>query len=172
MNVPTAARAARASKTFDISDTSKGKHRPRAGIRRCDSTARATAGDVRRGRIESYCTRADGSAAITMEYLGVSPDGLKVELWSALEDDPGDALDSRAAACGDERGYAAASEAAARTTSDSRQFVRALAAMPEELAAQGYRAADPFDFFNIAASTLGIYRVDVDGEVYWPAGEE
>lgn len=40
MNVPTAARAARASKTFDISDTSKGKHRPRAGIRRCDSTAR------------------------------------------------------------------------------------------------------------------------------------
>ncbi len=44
--------------------------------------------------------------------------------------------------------------------------------MPEELAAQGYRAADPFDFFNIAASTLGIYRVDVDGEVYWPAGEE
>lgn len=45
MNVPTAARAARASKTFDISDTSKGKHRPRAGIRRCDSTARATAGD-------------------------------------------------------------------------------------------------------------------------------
>ena len=130
------------------------------------------AGFVRRGRIESYYTRADGSAAITMEYLGVSPDGLKVELWSALEDDPGDALDSRAAACGDERGYAAASEAAARTTSDSRQFVRALAAMPEELAAQGYRAADPFDFFNIAASTLGIYRVDVDGEVYWPAGEE
>ena len=97
------------------------------------------AGFVRRGRIESYYTRADGSAAITMEYLGVSPDGLKVELWSALEDDPGDALDSRAAACGDERGYAAASEAAARTTSDSRQFVRALAAMPEELAAQGYR---------------------------------
>ena len=85
------------------------------------------AGFVRRGRIESYYTRADGSAAITMEYLGVSPDGLKVELWSALEDDPGDALDSRAAACGDERGYAAASEAAARTTSDSRQFVRALA---------------------------------------------
>lgn len=41
-----------------------------------------------------------------------------------------------------------------------------------EQAAQGYRAADPFDFFNIAASTLGIYRVDVDGEVYWPAGEE
>lgn len=40
INVPTAARAARASKTFDISDTSKGKHRPRAGIRRCDSTAR------------------------------------------------------------------------------------------------------------------------------------
>lgn len=64
------------------------------------------AGFVRRGRIESYYTRADGSAAITMEYLGVSPDGLKVELWSALEDDPGDALDSRAAACGDERGYA------------------------------------------------------------------
>ena len=57
------------------------------------------AGFVRRGRIESYYTRADGSAAITMEYLGVSPDGLKVELWSALEDDPGDALDSRAAAC-------------------------------------------------------------------------
>ena len=53
------------------------------------------AGFVRRGRIESYYTRADGSAAITMEYLGVSPDGLKVELWSALEDDPGDALDSR-----------------------------------------------------------------------------
>ncbi len=51
MNVPTAARAARASKTFDISDTSKGKHRPRAGIRRCDSTARATAGDVRRPQI-------------------------------------------------------------------------------------------------------------------------
>ena len=41
MNVPTAARAARASKTFDISDTSKGKHRPRAGIRRCDSTSGA-----------------------------------------------------------------------------------------------------------------------------------
>ena len=40
INVPTAAKAARASKTFDISDTSKGKHRPRAGIRRCDSTAR------------------------------------------------------------------------------------------------------------------------------------
>lgn len=31
------------AQTFDISDTSKGKHRPRAGIRRCDSTARATA---------------------------------------------------------------------------------------------------------------------------------
>ena len=47
INVPTAAKAARASKTFDISDTSKGKHRPRAGIRRCDSTSRAAAGDVR-----------------------------------------------------------------------------------------------------------------------------
>ena len=57
------------------------------------------AGFVRRGRIESYYTRADGSAAITMEYFGVSPDGLKVELWSALEDDPDDSLDSRAAAC-------------------------------------------------------------------------
>lgn len=46
INVPTAARAARASKTFDISDTSKGKHRPRAGIRRCDSTPLAAAGDL------------------------------------------------------------------------------------------------------------------------------
>lgn len=68
--------------------------------------------------------------------------------------------------------WIAQSQAFAASSSDSRQFVRALAAMPEELAAQGYRAADPFDFFNIAASTLGIYRVDVDGEVYWPAGEE
>ena len=130
------------------------------------------AGFERRGRIESYYTRADGSAAITMEYFGVSPDGLKVELWSALEDNPDDALDSRAAARGDDRGYVAAAEAAARTTADSRRFVRALAAMPDELAAQGYRAADPFDFFNIAAAALGIYRVDVDGEVYWPLGEE
>lgn len=40
--------AARASQTFDISDTSKGKHRPRAGIRRCDSTPLAAAGDVHR----------------------------------------------------------------------------------------------------------------------------
>ena len=51
INVPTAARAARASKTFDISDTSKGKHRPRAGIRRCDSTPLAAAGDVHRPQI-------------------------------------------------------------------------------------------------------------------------
>ena len=32
------------AQTFDISDTSKGKHRPRAGIRRCDSTPLAAAG--------------------------------------------------------------------------------------------------------------------------------
>ena len=40
---------------------------------------------IRRGRIESYYTRADGSAAITMECFGVSPNGLKVELWSSCD---------------------------------------------------------------------------------------
>lgn len=43
---------------------------------------------VRRGRIESYYTRADGAAAITMECFGVSPNGLKVELWSSCENSP------------------------------------------------------------------------------------
>ncbi|MFR7671295.1 MAG: hypothetical protein ACLU0O_12070 [Collinsella sp.] len=53
---------------------------------------------IRRGRIESYYTRADGSAAITMECFGVSPNGLKVELWSSCEDKPEDAVKNRAAA--------------------------------------------------------------------------
>ena len=75
---------------------------------------------VPRGRIESYYTRADGSAAITMECFGVSPSGLKVELWSSCEDSPEDAAENRKAvvdardADGDE--FGAAREAAARST--------------------------------------------------------
>lgn len=131
---------------------------------------------IRRGRIESYYTRADGSAAITMECFGVSPSGLKVELWSSCEDKPEDAVKNRAAAVdaydgeGDE--FGAAREAAARSTDDNRGLVRTIASMPAELADAGRAAADPYEFFEIAGAALGIYRVDVDGEVYWTLGEE
>lgn len=131
---------------------------------------------IRRGRIESYYTRADGSAAITMECFGVSPNGLKVELWSSCEDKPEDAVKNRAAAVdaydgeGDE--FGAAREAAARSTDDNRSLVRTIASMPAELADAGRAAADPYEFFEIAGAALGIYRVDVDGEVYWTLGEE
>lgn len=131
---------------------------------------------IRRGRIESYYTRADGSAAITMECFGVSPNGLKVELWSSCEDRPEDAVKNRAAAVdaydgeGDE--FGAAREAAARSTDDNRGLVRTIASMPAELADAGRAAADPYEFFEIAGAALGIYRVDVDGEVYWTLGEE
>lgn len=131
---------------------------------------------IRRGRIESYYTRADGSAAITMECFGVSPNGLKVELWSSCEDKPEDAVKNRAAAVdaydgeGDE--FGAAREAAARSTDDNRGLVRTIASMPAELADAGRAAADPYEFFEIAGASLGIYRVDVDGEVYWTLGEE
>lgn len=131
---------------------------------------------IRRGRIESYYTRADGSAAITMECFGVSPNGLKVELWSSCEDKPEDAVKNRAAAVdaydgeGDE--FGAAREAAARSTDDNRGLVRTIASMPAKLADAGRAAADPYEFFEIAGAALGIYRVDVDGEVYWTLGEE
>lgn len=131
---------------------------------------------IRRGRIESYYTRADGSAAITMECFGVSPNGLKVELWSSCEDKPEDAVKNRAAAVdaydgeGDE--FGAAREAAARSTDDNRGLVRTIASMPAELADAGRAAADPYEFFEIAGAALGIYRIDVDGEVYWTLGEE
>lgn len=131
---------------------------------------------IRRGRIESYYTRADGSAAITMECFGVSPNGLEVELWSSCEDKPEDAVKNRAAAVdaydgeGDE--FGAAREAAARSTDDNRGLVRTIASMPAELADAGRAAADPYEFFEIAGAALGIYRVDVDGEVYWTLGEE
>ena len=131
---------------------------------------------IRRGRIESYYTRADGSAAITMECFGVSPNGLKVELWSSCEDKPEDAVKNSAAAVdaydgeGDE--FGAAREAAARSTDDNRGLVRTIASMPAELADAGRAAADPYEFFEIAGAALGIYRVDVDGEVYWNLGEE
>lgn len=131
---------------------------------------------IRRGRIESYYTRADGSAAITMECFGLSPNGLKVELWSSCEDKPEDAVKNRAAAVdaydgeGDE--FGAAREAAARSTHDNRGLVRTIASMPAELADAGRAAADPYEFFEIAGAALGIYRVDVDGEVYWTLGEE
>lgn len=131
---------------------------------------------IRRGRIESYYTRADGSAAITMECFGVSPNGLKVELWSSCEDKPEDAVKNRAAAVdaydgeGDE--FGAAREAAARSTDDNRGLVRTIASMPAELADAGRAAADPYEFFEIAGAALGIYRVDVDGEVYWTLVEE
>lgn len=131
---------------------------------------------IRRGRIESYYTRADGSAAITMECFGVSPNGLKVELWSSCEDKPEDAVKNRAAAVdaydgeGDE--FGAAREAAARSTDDNRGLVRTIASMPAELADAGRAAADPYEFFEIAGAALGIYRVDVDGEAYWTLGEE
>jgi hypothetical protein len=131
---------------------------------------------IRRGRIESYYTRADGSAAITMECFGVSPNGLKVELWSSCEDKPEDAVKNRAAAVdaydgeGDE--FGAAREAAARSTDDNRGLVRTIASMPAELADAGRAAADPYEFFEIAGAALGIYRVDVDGEVYWTLAEE
>jgi len=131
---------------------------------------------VRRGRIESYYTRTDGAAAITMECFGVSPSGLKVELWSSCEDRPEDAAENRKAAVdaydadGDE--FGAAREAAARSTDDGRGLVRTIAAMPERLADAGRAAADPYEFFEIAGAELGIYRVDVDGEVYWSQDEE
>ena len=44
--------------------------------------------------------------------------------------------------------------------------------MPERLADAGRVAADPYEFFEIAGAELGIYRVDVDGEVYWSQAEE
>lgn len=131
---------------------------------------------IRRGRIEGYYTRADGSAAITMECFGVSPSGLKVELWSSCEDRPEDAAENRKAAVdaydadGDE--FGAAREAAARSTDDGRGLVRTIAAMPKRLADAGRAAADPYEFFEIAGAELGIYRVDVDGEVYWSQAEE
>lgn len=127
---------------------------------------------VRRGRVESYYTRADGSAAITMECFGVSPNGLKVELWSACEDTEEDAAKNRAAASSNTRVYGAAMEDAARLTDDGRILVRAIATMPERLANAGRVAADPYEFFEIAGAELGIYRVDLDGEVYWAAEDE
>lgn len=127
---------------------------------------------VRRGRIESYYTRADGGAAITMECFGVSPNGLKVELWSACEDTAEEAIGNRAAASSNARTYDAAMEAAARSTDDGRILIRAIATMPERLANAGRVAADPYEFFEIAGADLGIYRVDVDGEVYWAAEDE
>ena len=131
---------------------------------------------IRRGRIESYYTRADGSAAITMECFGVSPNGLKVELWSSCEDKPEDAVKNRAAAVdaydGEVDEFGAAREAAARSTDDNRGLVRTIASMPAELADAGRAAADPYEFFEIAGAALGIYRVDVDGEVYWTLAEE
>lgn len=127
---------------------------------------------VRRGRVESYYTRADGTAAITMECFGVSPNGLKVELWSACEDTEEDAAGNRAAASSNARVYGAAMEAAARSTDDGRILVRAIATMPERLANAGRVAADPYEFFEIAGAELGIYRVDLDGEVYWAAAED
>ena len=127
---------------------------------------------VRRGRVESYYTRADGSAAITMECFGVSPNGLKVELWSACEDTEEDAAKNRAAASSNARVYGAAMEDAARSTDDGRILVRAIATMPERLANAGRVAADPYEFFEIAGAELGIYRVDLDGEVYWAAEDE
>lgn len=127
---------------------------------------------VRRGRVESYYTRADGASAITMECFGVSPNGLKVELWSACEDTEEDATKNRAAASSNARVYGAAMEAAARSTDDGRILVRAIATMPERLANAGCVAADPYEFFEIAGAELGIYRVDLDGEVYWAAEDE
>ena len=53
-----------------------------------------------------------------------------------------------------------------------RGLVRTIAAMPERLANAGRVAADPYEFFEIAGAALGIYRVDVDGEVYWTPSEE
>lgn len=111
-----------------------------------------------------------------MECFGVSPSGLKVELWSSCEDRPEDAAENRKAAVdaydadGDE--FGAAREAAARSTDDNRGLVRTIASMPAELADAGRAAADPYEFFEIAGAALGIYRVDVDGEVYWSQGEE
>lgn len=129
---------------------------------------------VRRGRVESYYTRADGAAAITMECFGVSPNGLKVELWSACEDTAEDASKNRAEANSNARvyGFDAATEAAARSVDNGRVLVRAIATMPERLANAGRVAADPYEFFEIAGAELGIYRVDLDGEVYWAAEDE
>ena len=111
-----------------------------------------------------------------MECFGVSPSGLKVELWSSCEDKPEDAVKNRAAAVnaydGEMDEFGAAREAAARSTDDNRGLVRTIASMPAELADAGRAAADPYEFFEIAGAALGIYRVDVDGEVYWTLGEE
>ena len=63
-------------------------------------------------------------------------------------------------------------EDAARSTDDGRILVRAIATMPERLANAGRVAADPYEFFEIAGAELGIYRVDLDGEVYWAAEDE
>lgn len=97
----------------------------------------------RQGHIVNFSTTINPEYIVDAVDFGTSENGYELQLRSPYRDENGTVL-----------------------------FRQTIAEMPADLRLHGRMAADPYEFFEIAGPALGVYRVDVDGEVYWVPADE
>lgn len=103
-----------------------------------------------RDRIESYYTRADGSAALSKDVLELTEDGSAVLLWSQLE-------------------YDKKADDGSVTNDDGREergYKRTVLRLPRPHAVGPDDGLDAF--WSEAAALCGVTEVEVDGKLVYP----
>lgn len=100
-----------------------------------------------KNKVESYYTRADGSAALSKDVLELTADGSAAVLWSRLEFDRGGGDDGTEPRT--ERGF-------------SREVLR----LPPAAAVGPGGSLD--DFWDHANQYCGVAEVEIDGKLVYP----
>lgn len=100
-----------------------------------------------KNKVESYYTRADGSAALSKDVLELTADGSAAVLWSRLEFDRGGGDDGTEPRT--ERGF-------------SREVLR----LPPAAALGPGGSLD--EFWTRAAQYCGVAEVEIDGKLVYP----
>ena len=98
-------------------------------------------------KVESYYTRADGSAALSKDVLELNADGSAAVLWSRLEFDRGGGKDGTEP----------------RT---ARGFNREVLRLPPAAALGPGGSLD--EFWTRAAQYCGVAEVEIDGKLVYP----
>lgn len=102
-----------------------------------------------KNRVESYYTRADGSAALSKDVLELNADGSAVVLWSRLEDDGFD-------------------EKTQQVINEPREvgYKREVLSLPAAAAVGPDGSLD--DFWARANQYRGVVEVEIDGKLVYP----
>lgn len=103
-----------------------------------------------KNKVESYYTRADGSAALSKDVLELNANGSAVELWSQLEDD---VINEASGVVGNKK-------------REETGYKREVLCLPPTAAVGPDGSLD--DFWGRAHQYCGVVEVEIDGKLVYP----